>query len=176
MTVTSPAALRTILFCSSLAAASGCATAADDGPDSLPAEGLPTCAAGEARLAGAVDGDKIEAPAARVISRAFADADRFGASGFLDVELDTGDHITLAWDEPLHDGEAAAATGVLDSPASTYSTCVHDVLPGLVQIDPVTGALHFSLSHLQRGGICDETVDGGELSGCVGPAPVPLAE
>ncbi|HEU5056488.1 MAG TPA: hypothetical protein VFU21_08175 [Kofleriaceae bacterium] len=176
MTVTSPAALRTILFCSSLAALAGCVTAADDGSIAPPAVELLTCAPGEARLAGDVDGVAIEASAARVISRAFADADRFGASGFLDVELDTGDHISLAWDEPLHDAEAAAATGVLDSSTSTYSTCVHDVLPGLVQVDPATGALHFSLSHLQRGGICDQTIAGGELTGCIGPAPVPLAE
>lgn len=157
------------------AALAGCATAFDEGDDLRPASELPTCAPGEASLSGAVDGARIEAPAVRVISRQFADAYWFGDDGFLDIDLDSGDHITIVWDDPVHDGAAAAATGVLDSPSASYATCVHDVLPGLVQIDPVTGTLNFELSGLARDGLCDAGIDDGELAGCVGP-PVPLAE
>ena len=158
------------------AAFAGCATAVGAPQDDLPASALPTCAPGEASLSGTVDGLKIEAPAARVVSRVFADADWFGAEGFLDIDVDTGDHITIGWDEPVHDGAAAAATGVLDSPAASYATCVHDVISGLVQIDPVTGSLHFELSGLSRDGLCDGAIDDGELAGCIGPPIAPLAE
>lgn len=158
------------------AAFAGCATAVDDAHDDLPASAVPTCAPGEASLSGTVDGARIEAPAARVVSRVFADADWFGAEGFLDIDLDTGDHITVGWGEPVHDGVAAAATGVLDSPAASYETCVHDVISSHVQIDPVTGALHFELSGLSRDGLCDGAIDDGELAGCVGPPVAPLAE
>jgi hypothetical protein len=159
------------------AALAGCATAFDEGDDLLPATELPTCAPGEASLSGTVDGVKIEAPAARVVGRDFADANGHGIAGHLDVSLDTGDHITITWDDPVRDGAAAAATGVLDGPSASYETCVHDVLPGLVQIDPITGTIHFALSGLARDGLCDGKIDDGDLVGCVGaPVGVPLAD
>lgn len=151
----------------------GCATAFDGGNDALPASELPTCAPGEASLSGTVDGAKIEAPAVRVIAREFADADGLGIEGYLDIDLDSGDHITIAWNDPVHDGAAAAATGVLDSPSASYATCVHDLFSGLVQIDPDTGTLDFELSGLSRDGVCDGGIDDGEVVGCVGP-PVAL--
>ena len=153
------------------AALAGCATAFDGGNDALPASELPTCAPGEASLSGTVDGVKIEAPAARVVARNSPDDGLIG--GFLDVDLDTGDHITIVWDDPLHDGAAAAATGVLDGPSASYSSCVHDIRSGRVEIDPVIGALGFQLSGLARDGLCDGPIDDGDLVGCVGPA-VPL--
>ncbi|HEY8145761.1 MAG TPA: hypothetical protein VIG06_23930 [Kofleriaceae bacterium] len=160
--------LRLLVLSASLAssALSACATAADDDRGSLPVSEMPSCSPNQANLSGTVDGVKVEAAATAVVSRASIDS-------FLDVDLATGDHLTIAWDGPLHDGVAAGATGVLDSPTASYATCVRDVLPGLVQLDEATGAIYFDLSDLRRDGLCDGALAGGELAGCVGP-PVAL--
>lgn len=167
--------LRVLLLSASLATFTlpACATATDDGGEILPVSEMPSCSSNEANLSGAVDGVKIEAPATAVVSRGSIGDEWIGDDGFLDVDLATGDHLTIAWEGPLHDGVAAGATGVLDTPTASYATCARDVLPGLVQLDHATGTIYFDLSDLRRDGLCDGALAGGELAGCVGP-PVAL--
>jgi len=180
-TMTNRAALPIALLSLSLAsgaALSGCATATGDGGDSLPELEMPTCDSNQAIVSGDVDGDKVEAASTTVVSKAFADARALDDYGYLDVELAGGDHVSLSWNEPLRDGGAAAATGVIDRAAGdlSYASCAGDGFLGLVQIDLATGNLSFHLTGLHRGGACDLSQTEGEIVGCVGAVTTPLAE
>lgn len=142
---------------------SGCATAEND-HDQLPTLEMPTCSGGEAIVSGTVDGDKVEAEA-----NAIADARYFGDTGYLDLSLDSGDQVVVTWDEPLRDGAAVSAGGILEVAGNDdgYSNCA-DSLPGLIEYDPATGRITFHLVDLHHNGLCDGAPPLGDIVGCVG--------
>ena len=127
----------------------------------------PTCAAGEVRLEGTVDGS-FEDARSGYDSYIFVNALN-GEEGQLDVVFPDGDALSLRFPDLVANGDSVEARGSVGyiSVGLNVGNCEDGGYPGVLRMDEGGGGGAFLLTSLRQGGDdCGGDPVDGEITGC----------
>lgn len=146
----------------SSAAATGCG-----GDDDFDA---PTCADGEVRLEGTIDGGSESAAQSGFTSYIFVNAlgDQLGT---LTVNFGGEEMLYLEWPDLIANGDSGDARGSVAFAGLDYGSCDDDGFPGTIRLDQDGDGGAFRLTALHPAGDCAAAAVDGELTGCFRTSP-----
>lgn len=128
----------------------------------------PTCAPGEVRVEGTVDGIERTATATGSTQFAFINALSEDELGTLSIGFATDDELTLAWPDLVPNGGSVEARGTVKLSDIDLGSCETEGFPGIMVLSQELGSDvgKFRLSELRAGADCAAPALAGELRGC----------
>lgn len=146
------------------AAAAGCGGDDDDFD-------APTCAAGDVRVEGTIDGGSESASLSGANSYIFVNA-LGGDLGSLTVTFGAEDMLYLEWPDLIANGGSGEARGTIDLAGLDYGNCDDDGFPGTLRMNADGDSGAFRLRGLRPSADCAAGEVDGELTGCFASSPL----
>ena len=147
-----------------------CLAACGGGDDDFEA---PSCADGEVRIEGTVDGESVSDVRTSNNGYIFVNALN-DDEGQLDVLFgESGEEILqLRWPDLVANGHSVEARGLVGYTDLSVGTCEDDGYPGILRMDDEGGGGTFLLQDLRAGPVpCEGDPVDGELTGCFRSQP-----